>query len=103
MNLGDALKSAIHGKLIYRKGWLRPALVFLRPYDAIPAAVVIHTVKSLPQDLKDYLAEKELPDEQKIQFSPYLCQYIEDTKTIVNSWNPPAEDLLATDWEILRV
>lgn len=103
MNFADALKSAIHGKLIYRKGWFRPVLVFMRPYDAIPAAVVIHTVKSLPQDLKDYLAEKKLPEEQKIHFSPYLCQYVEDTKTILNGWNPSQEDLLATDWEALRV
>ena len=91
----------------------------MRPEDAIGTKTVIEVIKSLPQTVKAFFAEKahnmasntatsnedyqNLHDKEMIKsvkFTAYLCMYAADG-SIVNGWLASQTDMLATDWCIL--
>lgn len=100
MNFGQALEAVKEGKLITRTGWNGSNMyVFQRPADILPLSMVVDTVKSLPQSVKDDLA-KNHPAEV-VFFNAYLCMKSAQN-TIINGWAPSQTDLLAEDWDILN-
>lgn len=98
LNYGQALEAAKRGKRIARSGWNGKGMfVFMRPSDVL-SADFLPVVKSLPDTVKVFLAEKG----EDVEFLAYLCMYAADGK-IVNGWLPSQTDMLSEDWEILDV
>lgn len=96
LNYGQALEAVKQGKRIARKGWDGKGMfVFQRPEDTLPDSV-IPNVKSLPDNVKTFLAEQMRP----IKFLAYLCMW-SATGEVVNGWLASQTDMLAEDWEIL--
>ena len=116
MDFGQAITAAKEGKLISREGWNGKGMfVFQRPADALPLSMLIENVKSLPQSVKDYYAEKfpkvycEKPENRgkasiwpvtNVPFGAYFCMKAADD-SIVNGWLASQTDMLATDWGIV--
>lgn len=106
MNFGQAIEALKEGKLVQRKGWNGKGMfVFMRPADDLTVDFIVHTMKSAPQSLKDYLArqtdpnkEDRLDGEDKIRFMPYLCMKASDG-SIVNGWLASQTDMLSEDWQ----
>jgi len=96
LTFSQALVAAKKGQRIARSGWNGKGMfVFQRPGDEL-AADFIPKVKSLPDDVKTFLASQNRP----VQFTPYLCMYAADG-SIVNGWLASQTDLLAEDWTII--
>lgn len=108
LSFGNALAAAQNGHLIARKGWNGKGMfVFQRPADELSVNLIVHTVKSLPQSVKDFFANKTNPNREdridgddRIKFNAYLCMYAADG-SIVNGWMASQTDMLANDWVIL--
>lgn len=106
VTFGEAIEAAKQGKRIARIGWNGKGMfVFQRPEDELAADFIIEKVKSLPQSVKDFFAEKHRFDGEaaslaKVKFTAYLCMYAADG-SIVNGWLASQTDMLATDWAIL--
>jgi hypothetical protein len=93
MNFGQAIEALKQGKLVTRSGWNGKGMfLFQRPADTLPIGV-IPNVKSLPQAVKDYYAEKSAD----VTFTAYICMKAADD-TIVNGWLASQTDILAEDW-----
>lgn len=108
VNYGVALEAAKEGKRIARQGWNGKGMfVFQRAADELTIDFMVHTVKSLPQSVKDYFARQTDPEKEdrlngddKIKFLPYLCMKAADN-SIVNGWLASQTDMLSNDWVIL--
>ena len=91
------------GKLVARSGWNGKGMfIFMRPADTIKIDV-IPNIKSLPQGVKDFFANKyeEYGEPHEIKFLPYLCMKAAD-ESIVNGWLASQTDMLANDWGIIE-
>lgn len=96
LSYGAALEALKKGERVSRKGWNGKGMfIFQRPGDTLPAEI-IEKVKSLPDSVKGFLAQKK----QSVDFLPYLCMYIA-TGQVVNGWLPSQTDMLSEDWCIL--
>lgn len=112
LTYGEALEALKEGKLAARAGWNGKGMfIFMRPGDELSADMIINTVKSLPQAVKDYyvgqfahnIPEEEAgkgPKDTMVKFTPYLCMKAADG-SIVNGWLASQTDMLSNDWEIL--
>ena len=111
LTYAKALKAVKKGKLIARKGWNgKNMFVFMRPADEIPVNLVVNTVKSLPQAVKEYFkpyqsfhetdSNLDSGHETVVKFTAYLCMKSADG-SIVNGWLASQTDMLAEDWCIL--
>jgi hypothetical protein len=108
-DFGGALTALKAGKKVARQGWNGKGMfIFERPGDKIPASM-IPNIKSLPDSVKRYFANKEFTnmddtpadlDKVMIPFTPYLCMYAADG-SIVNGWLASQTDMLSEDWVIL--
>ena len=106
MTFGEALEQVKQGHLVARKGWNGKGMfIFMRPEDSIDITTIVHKIKSLPQEVKDYFAkqnaEKGLDGSTLINFTPYLCMKAADG-TIVNGWLASQTDMLANDWNLFK-
>lgn len=103
-NFGTAIEAAKQGKRVAREGWNGKGMfIFQRPADELSLEMVVHKVKSLPQSVKDFFAQKNeqgLDGSALIRFGAYLCMYAADG-SIVNGWLASQTDILAEDWVIL--
>ena len=105
LNFGQALEVLKAGGLVARNGWNGKGMfLFQRPADEITLDTVVHVIKSIPQSVKDYLAQKidftnpgRLDGQHKIKFTAYICMYAADG-SIVNGWLASQTDLLSNDW-----
>lgn len=96
ISFSKALEYAKLGKRIARNGWNGKGMfVFQRPGDVLESDF-LPRVKSLPDEVKTFLAEQNRP----VEFLPYLCMYAADGK-IVNGWLASQTDMLAEDWTVL--
>jgi hypothetical protein len=109
MTFGHAIEALKNGLTVARKGWNgKDMFVFMRPADSIPAQVVVENVKSIPDVVKQHIADKFKGDYKQasngspftINFTAYLCMKAADG-TIVNGWLASQTDMLAEDWVIL--
>jgi hypothetical protein len=111
VTFGVALEAAKQGKLIAREGWNGKGMfVFQRPEDHLTHDMIINTVKSLPQSVKDFFAAtvnsgvnketKTYLGQTKVKFCSYLCMYAADG-SIVNGWLASQTDMQSEDWQIL--
>lgn len=90
LTFGEALEAAKNGKRIQRAGWNGKGMfVFMRPADNL-SPDFIPKVKSLPDEVKMFLAEKDYV----IHFTAYLCMY-SAAGEIVNGWLASQTDMLA--------
>ncbi len=109
MNFGQALEALKEGKLVRRAGWNGKGMfIFQRPEDFLSVEMIVHTVKSLPQSVKGYFAERTDPRfidridaTDKVKFTAYLCMKAADG-SIVNGWLASQTDMLSEDWEIVE-
>ena len=100
LNFGQALDAVKQGKLISREGWNGKGMfVFQRPADEIQISA-IPNIKSLPQSVKDFVANISASQTSVIPFTAYLCMKAAD-QSIVNGWLASQTDMLANDWCIL--
>jgi hypothetical protein len=108
-DFGGALTALKAGKKVARKEWNGKGMfIFLRPADEISVTTIVHEVKSLPQSVKNFFAQKTNPSienridgNDKIRFCDYLCMYAADG-SIVNGWLASQTDMLAEDWNIVE-
>lgn len=105
-----AINAIKNNKLVTRQGWNGKGMfLFMRPSDKLPAEMVVNTVKSLPQELKDYVSNHFDGDYKKssdgspftIDFTAYICMKAADG-TIVNGWLASQTDMLAEDWMLFE-
>lgn len=103
MTFGEALEAIKKGELVCREGWNGKGMfIFQRPEDCLSTDMVVNKVKSLPDAVKKWVANKYGDSEtDKIKFTAYLCMKAADD-TIVNGWLASQTDMLATDWMIVR-
>lgn len=100
MNFGEAIEVIKQGGLVRRTGWNGKGMfIFMRPNDSIKADTVVNNVKSLPHQLKEWIANNHNENEQ-ILFTHYICMKAADG-TIVNGWLASQTDMFAEDWEIV--
>ncbi len=106
MNFGQAIEALKNGRLMTRAGWNGKGMfLFMRPSDEINSDIVINSIKSIPQSVKDYfkaiegsdVSDKPEPDPSKIKFTAYICMKAADG-TIVNGWLASQIDMLSDDW-----
>ena len=105
LSYGQALEAVKEGKLIARQGWNgKEMFVFMRPADELSINFIVHSVKSFPNSLKGYFADKTMrgaDEDDKIKFTPYLCMKSADD-SIVNGWLASQTDMLSEDWSVLN-
>ena len=114
LSFGQALEAVKNGGLISRSGWNGKGMfVFQRPADTLSSEFVVHTVKSLPQSVKDYYKHRSTPTSPTadpktaktvlthVHFTPYLCLKASDD-SIVNGWLASQTDLTSNDWCIVE-
>lgn len=110
LDFGQALRYLKQGKLVQRAGWNgKDMFIFIRPEDELPVEMVVHNVKSLPQSVKNYLADRFKGNYTKasdkspftIKFTSYLCMKAADG-SIVNGWLASQTDMLSSDWQIVE-
>lgn len=101
VSFGAAIDAAKAGKRVARVRW-NGAFVFQRPQDTLDARVVIESVRSIPQSVKDSIAARLRNNEvgKEIVFHSYLCMFQEDS-SIMNGWVASPDDVLSDDWVIL--
>jgi hypothetical protein len=108
LSFGEALEAAKQGRLIAREGWNGKGMfVFQRPADNLDIDTIVHKVKSIPQEVKNYFSYTTNPEfpnrldgSTKINFTAYLCMKAAEG-TIVNGWLASQTDMLSDDWCIL--
>ena len=101
LTLQQAYAATNEGKLIKRPK--SKLIVFKRPSDTLDLDFIVHKVKSLPQALKDFIAqlnEQGLDGSAQVTFNAYLSYFDKDSLTI-GAWVPTHEDALAEDWQVL--
>lgn len=97
-NFADAVEQAKRGYLVARNSWGPDyGVIFFRPDDRLDSNI-IPNIKSIPQSLKDYIANDTNVGES-ILFTGYLSRY--EKGTVMNAWIPTEEDKKATDWVIV--
>ena len=65
----------------------------------------MHRVKSLPQGLKDLVAqlnEQGLDGSAQITFNAYLSYFDRESLTI-GAWVPTQDDVFANDWQVVDI
>lgn len=102
LTFGEAIEAVKKGELACREGWNGKGMfIFQRPENCLSTDMVVNKVKSLPDAVKKWVADKYGDSEtDKIKFTAYLCMKAADD-TIVNGWLASQTDMLATDWMIL--
>lgn len=102
LTYGQALEAVKMGKLIAREGWNGKGMfVFMRPAQEVQRLFFIEKVKTSPQSVKDYFAQKPVSEPgTTIKFSAYLCMKAADD-SIVNGWLASQTDMLSNDWCVL--
>ncbi|GAB3889943.1 hypothetical protein GCM10028803_00500 [Larkinella knui] len=96
-SFSQALDFLKDGKCVARSGWNGKGMfIFQRPGDIL-AKDFIPRVKSLPEDVKEFLVSQN----RDIQFLPYLCMW-SATGEVVNGWLASQTDMLAEDWQVVE-
>lgn len=106
LTFGQAIEAVKEGKLIAREGWNGKGMfVFMRPEQKLALTVLLGTVATLPNGVKNHYELKYRPitaeNNPVITFTAYLCMKAADD-TIVNGWLASQTDMLANDWCILN-
>lgn len=112
LDFGWAITALKAGKLVTRAGWNGKGMfLFIRPSDKLPVDMIVHKVKSLPNSLKGYFAEKTNPYQREkegsldgsteINFTAYICMKAADG-SIVNGWLASQTDMLSEDWQLFE-
>ena len=98
LTFGQALEAIERGEMVQRIGWNGKGMfIFKRPSDIL-AADFLPKVKSLPEQVKLFLSYQH----RDIEFLAYLCMYSADGK-IVNGWLASQTDMLANDWQTVKL
>lgn len=97
MNFSQALESLNNGSKVSRSGWNGKSQFVYKTVGNTVSKDFIPKFASLPQSVKDFLAEKG----EDIVFQPSLTLY-NAQGNMQPGWVPSQGDLFADDWEILN-
>ena len=100
VNFGQAIEALKQGKAVKREFWEELeehgyAFVF-RQVPSVVDADIIPKMTSLPEEIKEKFAGRNLPIKYKNQL---VCVSWGNT---IQSWTPTSQDILAEDWIILK-
>lgn len=96
MNFSNVINTIKNGDLAFRKAWNGQMAIWLKPSCVVKSEWCKDPILKHFADLNG----------GKIYAQAVLCMCINDDhndKSIITGWNPSADDMLATDWEIINV
>jgi hypothetical protein len=115
LTFGEAVELAKQGYLLCRAGWNgKRMFVFLRPEFRCPAQVVVESIQSLPQEVKDYYQKRYQEADGtwtvkasdytpfEVQFNAYFTMKGANDE-LINGWLASQTDMLAEDWQVFNV
>ena len=101
MTFQEAETLAFAGKRLTNRNLKKKGqFIFARPSDVLDLDFV-HRIKSLPESVKNFLADERKVSHSKIIFTEYLCMWDGDG-TIYNGWEPTESDKVSITWEVLK-
>ena len=101
MTFEEAQDLAYAGKMVTNRNLKKNGrFIFARPQDTLDLDIV-HRVRSLPESVKDFLADERKVPQGKITFTSYLCMWNGDG-IIVNGWYPTESDKVSITWEVIE-
>lgn len=96
VTFAEAVSALKEGKVVSRYGWNGKGMMVFRQVPAEISADIIPKMQSLPQKVKDLLAERGA---QSISYDNQLALLTAENR--INGWAPSVSDTLAEDWIIL--
>lgn len=101
MNYEEAMVQASIGRRVTnRKLKAKGQFVFARPEDTLDLEFILK-VRSLPESVKNFLADEKQVPVETVKFTGYMCLW-EGTDTIINGWQPTESDKVSITWEVLE-
>lgn len=96
LTFGQAIEAMNNGKRVAREGWNGKGMFVYKTVGNTVSSDFIPKFASLPQSVKDFLAEKG----KDVVFHASITMYTAAGE-MQPGWLASQADILATDWEIL--